>query len=330
MAEHPTSEHDVSGGASREPVDLNDASPEPVDLNDVVAEATPCRRCGKDLQGLRPSDACGGCGMAVVESLAAPSIEEAFCIQCGYQLRGLQREGACPECGTPVERSLRGNQLQHSSLRYVQSLRRGAWLVLAVIIVQILAVVGMLVVTVVAAAGGAGVGMLSNVELIAQGVATLLELISLYGWWLLSELDPAYAGRDQGTTARKVIRWALVIGAIYNAFELLFYFIPGAQTDPTMVLIGASIGVVAMIVWAVQFFASMLYIRWLAPRLPNQKVYARAKVLMWLGPLLVTVGTLCVGLGPLIALVMYWNMIYWMYGDLKRIEGEIALQEPAR
>ena len=43
---------------------------------------------------------------------------------------------------------------------------------------------------------------------------------------------------------------------------------------------------------------------------------------MWLGPLLQTVGLLLIGLGPLIALVMYWNMLDVMRKHIKRILAE--------
>lgn len=43
---------------------------------------------------------------------------------------------------------------------------------------------------------------------------------------------------------------------------------------------------------------------------------------MWLGPLLATFGLVIIGLGPLIALVLYWNMLDWVRKDLKRIRAE--------
>ena len=46
--------------------------------------------------------------------------------------------------------------------------------------------------------------------------------------------------------------------------------------------------------------------------------------MMWLGPLLFTVGALCIGLGPLVAVVLYWNMLDWVRRDLKRIRAEQA------
>jgi hypothetical protein len=71
-----------------------------------------------------------------------------------------------------------------------------------------------------------------------------------------------------------------------------------------------------MVIW---FFSSMLYLQWLAPRLPDERVRRRSRLFMWLIPVLVTVGALCFYIGPLVALVLYWNMIYWVWKDLGRI-----------
>jgi len=288
-----------------------------------------CIRCGRSLAGLSALDQCPGCKAPVADSLTRPTVEESFCIQCGYALRGLQPDGACPECGTAIERSLRGHLLEYSSLEYVRSLRRGAWLVLAAIIVQIITLIFTLVITAVAIGIGAAPGNTFAIDIIANGVGVLVAFMSLYGWWLLSERDPAYTGRDEGTTARQVIRWAVIIAAGYTIINFAVQAVPAVAANQSMLWLIGLVAIVSFIVAAVKFFASMFYLRWLAPRLPNEKVYARARMLMWLGPLLVTVGAACFLLGLLVALVLYWNLIYWVYKDLARIERQITAQAPA-
>lgn len=76
-------------------------------------------------------------------------------------------------------------------------------------------------------------------------------------------------------------------------------------------LVASAIGGLA---WIVQYFAVMLYTRWLAPRIPSERIAKRAKLLMWLGPVLF-VFFLCF-LAPLIAMIMYYNMFSWMRKDL--------------
>jgi len=295
-------------------------------VNDVVLAAIACTTCGHSLLGLKTTDQCPGCKAQVGDSLGTRSIDDACCIQCGYYLRGLQPDGVCPECGTPVERSLRGNGLKYSSIEYVRSLRRGAWMILAAIIIQILLGVGGFVLGAVLVASSGSAGLTTAIQWGLQGLGMVAAFMSLYGWWLFSELDPAYSGRDQGTTSRKVVRWAVAIAAAQTMVSFSLQAFPSMQGGGAPGVFTGAMAIVSLGVAAVKFFASMLYVRWLAPRLPNTKVYRRAKTLMWLGPVLMTFGWLLVGLGPLIALILYWNMIYWMYKDLKQIDRDITFE----
>mgnify|MGYP003387908006 FL=1 len=87
------------------------------------------------------------------------------------------------------------------------------------------------------------------------------------------------------------------------------------------------VGVVSFIAWIVQFFAMMRYIRTMAERIPDAYLVTRSKRYMWLLPLLQTVGLLLVGLGPLFALVMYWNLLDRLRKHLKAIlRGEGSAQ----
>lgn len=311
-------------------MDEPEAPPIVETANDVVVAAIACTTCGHSLLGLKTSDQCPGCKALVGDSLSTRSLDDACCIQCGYQLRGLQADGVCPECGTPVDRSLHGNGLRYSSLAYVRSLRRGAWMIIAAIILQILISLGSGFIGAVAVTSGGSASQTTLFQLGMQGLMMLAAFMSLYGWWLFSELDPAYSGRDQGATSRKVVRWALVIAAAQTMVSFALQAFPsmqggGVQGGGAPGVFAGAMAIVSVGVAAVKFFASMLYIRWLAPRLPNARVYRRAKTLMWLGPVLMTVGCMIL-VGPLIALVLYWNLIYWMYKDLKRIEEEITLE----
>lgn len=307
---------------------MNEAVAPPIvgTVNDVVVEAIECGRCGRSLLGLKVGDSCPGCHAAVHEAIGLPSVDDAFCIQCGYALRGLREGGACPECGTPISKSLRGDLLGCCSLDYVRSLRRGAWMVLASIAVQFVLLLGIILTAVLA---GAAPLATPAVDLAMSIAGLVVEFGSLYGWWLLSALDPAYSGRDDGATSRKVLRWALVFGAIYAMGDFVVQMLPGATPNQAMGWIEVATAMAALAVMAVQFFASMIYLRWIARRVPDRTVHERARRFMWLGPLLMTVGILCVGIGPIIAIVMYWNMIYWLYKDLRRIEHQIAIEETA-
>ena len=95
-----------------------------------------------------------------------------------------------------------------------------------------------------------------------------------------------------------------------------------ANPNPTAIdalqALTALVNVALLGIW---FFSAMLYIRWLAPRIPNRRVDDRARLMMWLGPVLCTVGALACGLGPLIALILFYNLLDWMRQDIRRLRA---------
>lgn len=263
------------------------------------------------------------------------------CIVCGYNLRGIARSGACPECGSPVERSYQGDELRYSSPEYVAALHRGVFIVLAAMIAMILfmfAGIGLGI-------AGASAGFtIKGLEVALSACTSAVGFATAWGWWLLSTPDPASREGRKGEKARAIVRVATVINVAVTCVILAVTLVlpPPAPLAPTpgvpvvtpagsaaAMIIHSIATITGFIVGAVAYFAQMYYIRWLAPRLPSARVFDRAKLLMWLGPLLCTVGVLCAGLGPLVALVMYWNMLDWVRRDLKHIRSQIS-DTPAR
>ncbi len=233
--------------------------------------------------------------------------DDVICLQCGYNVRGLPRGGRCPECGTPIKRSLQGNLLRYSSPAYLATLNRGVLLILAAIAAQVICVVGgWILIAWLTAKGWTDVARVS--ELLLSTASTGVSVVSLIGWWLFSAPDPAFVGSGGGTTARKVVRATVVAAAVLTAMvtvaDTLATSIAPSGTAAGDILLG--------VVQAVKFFAAMLYLRWLAHRFSNVVFDARARLLMWLCPLLVTVGTLFCFVGPIIALVLYWNLLNWV------------------
>jgi len=157
-----------------------------------------------------------------------------------------------------------------------------------------------------------------------SGISFGVSLMSLVGWWWLSSPDPAYSGSNDGSTARKVVRATVIINAAGTFLPLIFgkanpaVFAQGGLAAPGAAL-SAAASIASTIAWVVWFFAAMRYLQWLAPRLPNVRVLERAKLMMWLGPVLYTVGMLFCGIGPLVALVLYYNLLDWVRNDLKAI-----------
>jgi hypothetical protein len=63
----------------------------------------------------------------------------------------------------------------------------------------------------------------------------------------------------------------------------------------------------------------VLYVRWLAPRIPDVALYEKTRKYMWLLPLIYILGMICLGLGPLIAMVMYLLMLNTVRVRLREI-----------
>lgn len=236
--------------------------------------------------------------------------DKVFCIQCGYALRGLSSDGNCPECGTPIERSMRGNLLRYSSPDYLDKLHRGVFIILVTTAISFVLTILSIFTTISVTRGGAGA---TGLDLALTWVTGVVSLVGTWGWWLFSSPDPAYAGRDDGSQARKIVRVTLIINAVAGLVVSLEASLPRLG----LVWLEALFGLLALTTFAVSFFAAMLYLRWLTPRIPQERAYKRSKTLMWLGPLLAIVGAPCFLIGPLIVLVLYWNMLDWIRRDLR-------------
>jgi hypothetical protein len=249
--------------------------------------------------------------------------EDRPCLACGYNLRGLPRGENCPECGQPIARSLQGNLLRFSSPEYIATLHRGTIIVQAsLILMVIISVAGIIAVFAVAAAAGpAGA---NKVQPYVNAANAVLYAMSLVGWWLLSSADPAFVGSENGATARKVVRATVAINAVGQAVTFIVG-VPGTAaflrgkplTGSDVILLIVSLA--AGVAWIVGYFASMRYIGWLAPRFPSERIRDRAKMLMWLGPVLYIFGC---GIGQIVLLVLYYNLLDWIRNELKRIRGE--------
>ena len=253
----------------------------------------------------------------VEAAVLAPDLgrDNVYCVRCGYNLRGLEPDGRCPECGTHIERSLRGNMLLYSDSSYLESLSRGALLIMIANISAISAVLLVIIASIFVTIRTAGAGApLQIVESIFSLVDIGLTAVGIVGYWFFSRPDPMYIGRNDGSTARKILRISvLVAGGLWMANAVLNLF-PGSNAviNANIYLLVAQISL--FVVWLVaictQFFSMMLYILWLAPRIPSRATEKRCKLDLWLLPVLYVVGFPCVMLGPLITMIIYIVLLY--------------------
>jgi len=269
-------------------------------------------------------------------SVPAIASEHAICLQCGYQIRGMASDRNCPECGTPISRSLRGNLLIFSASNYLRSLHMGLICILLAAILQALfgliaAAGGIFIAVSVAMSAGAGGGggpnpaIMQNLQLWIGAGTMPIAALSLVGWWLFSAPDPAVVHGQTGQSARVTIRITVAVVAV--ASILNFAFIVASQRNPAMIILTSVAGILSGIASLVQFFASMLYVRWLAPRLPDLALINRATLYMWLLPVIYVVG-MCLLIGPLVAQIMYLLMLNGIRIRLRIIRERQALDFP--
>ncbi|MEN0021221.1 MAG: hypothetical protein AAF747_10090 [Planctomycetota bacterium] len=159
------------------------------------------------------------------------------------------------------------------------------------------------------------------------GVATLTTLAILLGWWWFTEADPGI-DTDNEPRARRITRAAVVVGAAVAILELLVELVGvpgglggGGGISPTVV-VAIMLAIAGLAAFVTQFIAGMLYVRGLATRLPSRKVYRLSKSRIWLCPIFYTVGVVLIGLGPLIALILYWNFLNLTKKEIVRVQKE--------
>lgn len=226
------------------------------------------------------------------------------------------------------------DELKFSPPEYLAKLHQGVVIVLASVIVTILVSFAMAGLAFVAPLAAMSFG---NVQVVMVVVLAALGIVAAYGWWLVSTPDPEGRLHPTAETARKIIRVVMLLGAAITCASTAHTIInpPAPMALPTpggpqpagplftsAMAIQMGFVLISMAAAAVMYFVQMMYVRWLAPRLPDAFVFERAKMLMWLGPLLYTVGMFCLGLGPIVALVLHWNLLDRVRKDLKRIRAE--------
>ncbi|MGH7132186.1 MAG: hypothetical protein ACREJO_09610 [Phycisphaerales bacterium] len=265
---------------------------------------------------------------------AGPVDFDLACLSCGYSLRGLDRLSSCPECGSAVARSLMGDLLRFSSPQYVATLKLGALII-------IIATLGEVV------AGVAGIGLAiafpTAGQLGSQMLSVAASLALLTGWWLLATTDPAQEGRDESITARRILRIALAVQVFctIGSFALQLSSpsmrlamtpagtggpgspFAGLMSNPIWLLtIGLALINFAAIVTA--YITSMMYIRGLCRRFPNPELERFAGVMIWLGPVLSTVG-IAVCVGPLAGLICRVIILIRVHRNLWLVQQDMAM-----
>lgn len=243
------------------------------------------------------------------------------CLACGYDLKGLSAEGVCPECGAAVARSLKGNLLEFAAPEYLRTLNLGTLLIIWGAFAPLLA--GGLTL---AARGLAQSGYLSSFisgsgsEVLAASLSVAGASVSLVGWFLFTRPDPGQVGVDGGEKARRWVRIMLIAEVAMNVATLVSAFIPslaaamasqgtpagagGAGIPLAMIIVAVALVVMQFAVSATRAALGAWYVYTIASRIPDMGLRKFAKTMIWLFPLLMTVGYAACGLGPLSAWII--------------------------
>ena len=242
------------------------------------------------------------------------------CIDCGYDLAGLRADGQCPECGASIERSLKGDFMVHASPEYLATLHRGAVSVLTAILVQVALMFVGLAIRLLLFTYGGSLGWLpaatTGIELVSAGAL-------LWGWWRLSTPMPSLAEKPWVDKARRWVRYLLFGDIIVLVAQVVLATTMRLGVRPPGIeYVAVAFGLFSLAIWLATYIVHGTYLAWLAKRIPDTKLHNRSKRIRWLCPLLATVGIILIGLGPLIALVIYWNLINSFRKAFKRIRQE--------
>ena len=244
------------------------------------------------------------------------------CVKCGYSIEGLFVNGHCPECGTPVAESLRGDLLQHAGQDYLKTILRGhSWVlngVLAIIIVQVTTMLGAIT------AGTRGAAAPREFTAVLSVVGLVVSVWIFLGYLKLTEPDPQFTGLERPDTARRLVRLGAIVSIIVGAVASGLYLLTSVS-GPVILILGA-LQLVGLAAFAVQFLAMMNYTIWLGRRIPDAWIVGRAAKYRWLLPLIAVLGFVVLFLGPIVAMIMYWNLLDRMRKHLKSI---VAKGQPA-
>jgi uncharacterized protein (DUF983 family) len=204
----------------------------------------------------------------------------ARCRKCGYDITGLKPNQRCPECGGALRFE---DRLFSAAPEYVTKLYIGAILVEVSLVLIVVMFIGNFI---------GGMLQAPALVMVINLLAIPGPILALVGWWMLSTRDPGLGERDEGQRSRVAIRALLAIRALGTlvSISLLFTYTPlGVEETVSLLLNGVTFA---------GFVVSMLYVRVLAARIPDNDIIDRAGTVLRLG----VFGA--VGLGVLIAIAL--------------------------
>lgn len=275
-------------------------------------------------------------------SMAAP--RGAICSACGYDIGGLDTSARCPECSAPIAKSMGSGYLDAASPQHLGTLRNGLMLVLASWIFDIFWFISM----------GVAVWLMTGPRFTPDRAFLLPQLVelcgagvSLLGWWMLTERNPAAVDANRDVHARVSMRVLVVVGLVGTLIGLAIQLIPALRSSAWSTFSG-NIRITSNTQWSIalicaislrglfflvrilRFFVGLDYLKSLAARIPSAELIRSFRRQLWLFPVLMTFGWIVV-VGPLIGIGLYLFLLFrlWLELGVVRAKSIAAAGTPA-
>jgi len=262
-----------------------------------------CSNCNYNLTGLDLAGNCPECGDLILQK----------CFWCDYDLTNTNPDTNCPECGVPATTSIGQGVLATTPLDLLKTIHKGFRLATILILVYIVWVVV------------AMVGFMSiafdpkHYNLMGTSASIITNTIIIATSNLGSDIiQRRLKARDAAGEEYEKTR-AEVMDVLRGHFrpEFLNRIDEIIVTTIEYVMLGGQL--ISFVVMIAMYIAQLRYLQWFAKLVNNTKMHKRAKHMIWSGPLIFCVGFFLILLGPLIVLILYWNMIEYLRRDVKKI-----------
>ena len=270
-----------------------------------------CAKCDYNLTSIDPSGTCPECGTPIINN----------CIRCEYDLTATDPSSNCPECGVPVVCSIGHSALGPVPTETLRAVHTGFRLVTMLILISI--ITGIASYIAMSVVIGQSPDLFYPVSVLGAIVNNALTFGIVVGWFKLTKPLTGLPAILDAPDKRSFVRVTLWIYAACLALTTIYQFIPQdplANDDPSIMDIVVGIFFLATyVVMLVVFISNVLYLGWFARLVRNRKMTKRSKHFAWSGPLIAILGLPLIFLGPLITLILYWNMVEYIRRDLKKI-----------
>ncbi|UCF23958.1 MAG: hypothetical protein JSV72_24845 [Ralstonia sp.] len=245
--------------------------------------------CGHKLRTRPASGCCPQCGRPVVEPRRSDSARldaegriacDLPCVNCGYNVRTLGASGKCPECGHAVADALRGFHLKYCSPAWVGQLARGMlWIVVALA----LGMAGFLVGQLANMSYAVRAGIDAAVAAIAAIVVTVgAPVFGIAGLIDVTRRAPAALGREEGLTARRMIRIGLLGALALLAAILLMLAARFMPRPPSLRYVHTALTIaLCVLLLGVIPLALLRHLSTLLQRIPRLGLARFARITFW-------------------------------------------------